>query len=316
MKKFSAWFNIVIILFSFFWTNSALAIDTSAENFISSGSHNNVLSNDAFIAINSMSESQIQDFLVGYNSYLKDYQEGGKTAARIIYEASHGLYDAAVGSAKGISITSETGTISPRIILLYLQKEQSLLTKSERDEYALNYAMGYDCPDDGGCSKSRHPGFAEQVGWGAWQLRYNYEIAQKDAAWWSQYYGSHYYVGIAKTFHDWNGNRDITLSNAATSAVYRYTPHVFDSAYNVWKFYNSWTWPTPPAGGDTPAPPPPPAKIVKPGDINDDDGIDILDLSIFSNTWGQQSEENKSDFNNDGVVDIQDLSILASNWGK
>lgn len=323
------WLYSVILLVSIIlWPDLSIAIDTSIDAFNAAGAMNNIVSDDDFIAINSMTESQIQDYLISNDSYLKDYQENGKSAARIIYEASLGLYDAAVGTAKGISITSETGTISPRIILVYLQKEQSLITKTTRDEYALTYAMGYDCPDSTGCSGSRHPGFAEQVGWGAWQLRYNFEIAKKDVEWWNEYYPNnpehtdpsdsdnrHFYIGFTRTFYSWNGSNSVTLSNAATASVYRYTPHVFDSAYNVWQFFNGWEWPAPPSGGEAPAPAPPP-KIIKPGDINDDDTVDILDLSIFSNTWGQTGEENKSDFNNDGVVDIQDLSTLASNWGK
>lgn len=309
--------------------SNLLAIDTSIEEFKRVEAMNTVISDDDFVSINSMTEAQIQEFLVSYESYLKDYKEGDKLASRIIYEAAHGLYDAAIGTAKGVTISKETGTVNPRVILVYLQKEQGLLTKTEYDEYALKFAMGYDCPDATGCTGSRHPGFSEQVGWGAWQLRYNYEIAKKDKAWWDENYPlnpihsdptdpeyRHFYVGLTRTFYDWTGSYSVKLNNAATASIYRYTPHVFDSSYNVWQFYNKWTWPTPPAGGAAPPPPPPPPKPVKPGDINNDDAVDILDLSIFSNTWGAVEEENKSDLNNNGTVDIEDLSILASNWGK
>lgn len=315
--QYTSSFNIVLSAF-----------DSSIDNFVNSGAIGNVMSNDDFIAINSMTEQQIHDYLVSTNSYLKDYVENDKRAATIIYEASHGAYDAAVGTAKGVSITAETGTVSPRVIMVFLQKEQSLITKTARDDYALTYAMGYDCPDATGCSGSKHPGFAEQVGWGAWQLRYNYEIAQKSVDWWNTNYPNspehtastdpsnrHFYVGFTRTFYNWNGDRVVTMSNAATAAIYRYTPHAFDSAYNVWQFYNTWTWPTPPTGAAAPPAPAPP-KPVKPGDINTDDQIDILDLSIFSNSWGFVGEENKADMNGDGTVDIQDLSTLASNWGK
>ena len=71
----------------------------------------------------------------------------------------------------------------------------------------------------------------------------------------------------------------------------------------------------PSCGRQRPAPAPV-VKPVKPGDVNLDDTVDILDLSIFSNSWGQAGPENKSDLNGDGVVDIQDLSVLASNWGQ
>lgn len=308
----------IILFLIILFPQWSMAVDTSVDAFNASGAMNKVMEDSDFIATGSMNEAQIQDFLVDNNSYLKDYQENGKSAARIIYEAAHGLYDAAIGSAKGINITAETGTISPRVILVFLQKEQSLVSRTTRDDYSLTYAMGYDCPDSTGCSGSRHPGFAEQVGWGSWQLRYNFEAAKLGVDWWNEKYpgsDSTCYVGQTRSIHSWDGDRMVTFQNAATASVYRYTPHVFDSTYNIWRFFNSWTWPAPPDGGGTPAPAPV-IKPVKPGDVNIDDTVDILDLSIFSNSWGQTGPENKSDLNGDGVVDIQDLSVLASNWGK
>lgn len=309
------WVCVIFAVTLLYCPGFSMAIDTSIDAFNASGAMNKVMEDNDFTATGSMNEAQIQNFLVANNSYLKDYQENGKSAARIIYEASHGLSDASIGSAKGITITSETGTISPKVILVFLQKEQSLVTKTDRDDYALTYAMGYDCPDSTGCSGSNHPGFAEQVGWGAWQLRYNFEAAKLGADWWNQKYpgsDSICYVGQTKSIHSWDGDRTVAFQNAATASVYRYTPHVFDSTYNIWQFFYGWTWP---AGGNSPAPAPV-VKPVKPGDINLDDTVDILDLSIFSNNWGQTGPENKSDLNSDGIVDIQDLSILASNWGK
>lgn len=312
------WAYIIFAVMLFFCPSTSLAIDTSADAFRAAGAMNRVMEDNDFIATGSMNESQIQDFLIANGSYLKDYQENGKSAARIIYEAANGLYDAAIGTAKGISITSETGTISPRVILIFLQKEQSLISRTSPDEYSLTYAMGYDCPDSTGCSGSRHPGFSEQVGWASWQLRYNFEAAKLGVDWWNQKYpgsDSTCYVGQTKSIHSWNQDDMVTFQNAATAAVYRYTPHVFDSTYNIWRFYNSWAWPTPPAGGNNPAPAPP-VKTVKPGDVNDDNQVDILDLSIFSNNWEASSPENKADLNGDSIVDLVDLSILASNWGK
>lgn len=309
---------VIFAVILFFCPCPSLAIDTSADAFRAAGAMHRVMEDADFIATGSMSEAQIQDFLIANGSYLKDFQENGKSAARIIYEAANGLYDAAIGSAKGINITAETGTISPRVILVYLQKEQSLVTRTTKDDYSLTFAMGYDCPDATGCSGSRHPGFSEQVGWGSWQLRYNFEAAKLGVDWWNQKYpgsDSACYVGQTKSIHSWNQDDLVTFQNAATASAYRYTPHVFDSTYNIWRLFNSMAWPTPPAGGATPAPPVV-VKPVKPGDVNNDDSIDILDLSIFSNNWETASPENKADLNGDGVVDLQDLSVLASNWGK
>lgn len=312
-----------------FSASHVLAIDTSVSAFLSSGSQNNVLSNDSFIDIGSMDVAAIQAFLVANNSYLKDYTDpsatgANRSAAQIIYDASHGLYDAAIGTAKGISITAQTGTISPRVILVYLQKEQSLITRTTRNDTALDRAMGYMCPDGSGCDPD-YAGFAMQVGWGAWQLRYNYEASKNGIDWWNTNYGagasSICYVGQVKTFSDYTGSYDITLSNSATASVYRYTPHVFDSAYNAWSLFNSWFPASPPSDGDVegdptppPPPPPPPRKL---GDGNEDNVIDSTDLSILADQWGKNvTADTGADFNKDGVVDSTDLSILADAWGK
>ncbi len=51
-------------------------------------------------------------------------------------------------------------------------------------------------------------------------------------------------------------------------------------------------------------------------DINGDNSIDLLDLSILANFWGVVSPgESLTDINGDGIVDLMDLSIFANNWG-
>lgn len=315
MQRFFIKYLVLIVASTFLFSGLSDNVHAqTASDFLNSGAQNNLISNENFVDVNSMNTDQIQAFLVTNNSFLKDYSDGGKSAAQIIYEAAKGLSDASVGTAKGISIDSNTGTVSPKVILVFLQKEQSLISRSDRDDNALNKAMGYMCPDGSGCDP-KYAGFATQVGWGAWQLRYNYEAAQKGVDWWNEKYGagndSIAYVGMPKTLYDYTNSYNVTYSNAATASVYRYTPHVFDSAYNVWNLFNYAYF----SGATPSSPPPPPPKPVKPGDINSDDKVDLLDLSLFANGWGQTGlEENKNDLNGDGSVEIQDLSILASHW--
>lgn len=52
---------------------------------------------------------------------------------------------------------------------------------------------------------------------------------------------------------------------------------------------------------------------TKTGDLNCDNQVGILDLSILLSNWGTTS--NTADINKDGTVTILDLSILLSNWG-
>jgi hypothetical protein len=54
------------------------------------------------------------------------------------------------------------------------------------------------------------------------------------------------------------------------------------------------------------------ASPPKPGDLNSDGSVDIVDLSILLSNW--ETSSSVADINGDGIVDIIDLSILLSNW--
>ena len=53
-----------------------------------------------------------------------------------------------------------------------------------------------------------------------------------------------------------------------------------------------------------------------PGDANDDEHVDVFDLSVLASEWGQTGNKLSADFNHDKTVNVFDLSIMASNWGK
>jgi len=207
---------------------------TKASGFNAS----NLVSNVDFVDIGGMSTGGIQDFLNSRNSCLKNFSEGGRSAASIIYDAAHGHGDAS-GSFGGITINTSTGTVNPEVLLVTLQKEQSLITDPGRcTESVLRKAMGYGCPDSGGCS-SKYAGFTKQMEWGAWQLRYNYERS-------SGHGYSNYQVGQSFCFDDWNGQHCGRFDNRATAALYRYTPHVYNGNYNFWNlFHNTYQFQRP-----------------------------------------------------------------------
>jgi hypothetical protein len=190
-----------------------------------------------------MSVNDIQSFLSIKGSYLAGYSENGKSAAQIIYDAALALTPDSQSAAFNAipAINPSTGTVSPRVILVVLDKEQSLITgrfrlpgqgdftNTDALNYALTWAMGYGCPDAGSWDSSK-AGFTKQVNWGAWQLRYNWYRAQG--------YGfSDYQVGQTVVYSNWYGTYSVTYSNRATSSLYRYTPHVFNGNYNFWRFY-------------------------------------------------------------------------------
>lgn len=377
---------------SFFFFYSPVFAD-QYDDYIAASQQHNVISNDHFTDTNGMSVEQIQSFLNEKGSYLATYSDGGRSAAQIIYDAAQGKYEAA-GTWNGIVINESTGTINPEVILVFLQKEQSLISTSTYDAWKMTASMGYYCfagvsnDNNGNNCNDNYEGFTKQVENGAWQLRYNYEIAGKDSSWWNSVYpgATQYRVGNTATMGTSRTPPDsysVTFSNQATASCYRYTPYVFFGNYNVWNlFYNvydfdstlnigpfgndtgeihlethndvveidgvkttdcrayfneqlfseigatSWHISFSPAFGTT-------HNVImyrdengaeinhksiyvtkyKYSDIDGDQKIGLLDLSILASYWGQSNPKNSfADINSDGVVNIVDLSILADNW--
>ncbi|MFC6234427.1 LGFP repeat-containing protein [Leucobacter soli] len=172
------------------------------------------------------------------NSNCKAYSgKSSETAAQII---------AKVGKACGIS---------PKVLLVTLQKEQSLVTDTWPYEIQYDRAMGYACPDSGpggsaNCDKNFY-GFFNQVYSAAWQFK-NYK----------SYPMSGIKQGTTSTikYHPSNscGTSKVKIANYATAALYTYTPYRpntaalnagFGSANNscssygnrnFFNFWNSW----------------------------------------------------------------------------
>ncbi len=171
-----------------------------------------------------MSEADIQTFLEQKGSYLADYHETrdsyigpdndvpvkGWRASRIIKQAA------------------EWYGLNPQVILATLQKEQSLVTNPSPPQWALDWAMGYGCPDSSPCAS--YPGFAVQVDWGAWQLRWNMDLANSHDS-----RVSPYTTGNTVTIDD----TPVYLGNGATASLYRYTPH-FHGNQNFALFFEEW----------------------------------------------------------------------------
>lgn len=173
-----------------------------------------------------------------------------RTAAELIWDAS-----------------VKTG-INPQVILVTLQKEQSLITKAfltDTDlQRALNTSLGFGCPDSGGCNPI-FVGFYYQMfgnldaagdryvgAPGSLMISYrttNGRGPNVDAQ--NQTFGTPTVrtarVGDTITFNNTLGGpqnpqqyQAVTLSNLATAALYRYTPHVYNGNYNFWRFFNDW----------------------------------------------------------------------------
>jgi len=164
-----------------------------------------IISDRLYYAGTSMTQSDIQSFLQGYGSYLASYSVGGKSAANIIYDAAR---------AYGVS---------PKVLLVMLQKEQSLIENSSPSQSALDCATGY-----GSCDP-KYKGFDVQVSKAAWVL--------------GQYYDEHssgYSYDVGKTTVTQDGVA-VTPENRATANLFIYNPVAgTESGNGNYLFWTLW----------------------------------------------------------------------------
>ncbi len=164
-----------------------------------------------------------------------------RTAAELIWDASR-----------------QSG-LNPQVILVTLNKEQGLITSAndyapDKLQKALDRAMGFDCPDSAGCG-NLFPGFYYQL-FGNNDSENNRYLGAAKSLMKSfntpggrgpAIGGTTSRVGQAITLDNTMGGYEnilpqqtITLTNNATAALYRYTPHVFNGNYNFWRFFQGW----------------------------------------------------------------------------
>ena len=171
-----------------------------------------------------------------------------RTAAELIYDAA------------------QRAKINPQVILATLQKEQSLISSStERLQRRLDRALGYACPDSGVCGDlflsfyfqlfgnvdkegNRYLGAVRSLSKSFYTPSGRGPMV--DSA--GRTFGSSPKIKTAKvgdtiTVDNTQGapyfasaTQQVVLKNAATAALYRYTPHVYNGNYNFWKFFTEW----------------------------------------------------------------------------
>ncbi len=139
--------------------------------------------------------------------------------------------------------------ISARVLLVTLQKEQSLITSTGPSDSKLSRAMGYGCPDSAnGACDSQFYGLYNQIYKAAWQFK---RYSTPDP--WGSYQPG--VVAIAKK--PGCATISVNIQNNATAALYNYTPYTPDDAAlanlrgtgddcssygnrNFWVYYNDW----------------------------------------------------------------------------
>ena len=191
-----------------------------------------IISDSAFYNSGTMSAADIQRFLNGKVAAcradssrpgcLKDYRlstpavqgTAGRCSslpAKTNISAAELIYDVAIACG-----------ISPKVLLVKLQKEQGLVTSTNPSPRAYEFALGMNCPDTpSGCSAAS-AGFFWQLYKGAGQLN-----------WYSNPAGSFTWLKpgatISRAYQANNpgcGAQSFVLENKATAALYYYTPYV------------------------------------------------------------------------------------------
>ena len=191
----------------------------------------NIMSDFVMSNKNTMTESQINDFLHSKNPCNRAYDDEVKYYERQGYQYS--VKDGRVlcmaddtfngeSAAHIIWQAAQDYSINPQALIALLEKEQSLVTDTWPNNRQYAKATGFACPDTGGCD-AKDAGFKNQVRKAAALFR---EVL--DGGWSN-------YPAYTTQFIYYNpnagcGGSNIYIQNRATSALYRYTPYQPNSA--------------------------------------------------------------------------------------
>jgi len=148
-----------------------------------------------------------------------------------------------------IATVAEACGISPKVILVTLQKEQGLVASANPSKWSYDHAMGWGCPDTADCETTWN-GLYNQVYKGAWQFKqYKYNYLNFNFR-----KGQTAKIQYSPTASC--GTKTVTIENWATAALYIYTPYTPNKATldaypgtascgaygnrNFWAYYTSW----------------------------------------------------------------------------
>ncbi|TFC82917.1 hypothetical protein E3T28_05060 [Cryobacterium sinapicolor] len=213
-----------------------------------------IISDYNFYNADSMNENEIQSFLADRSCIPRDGSPClADYAENTISQPPHGEGHCSAypggrneSAARIIAKVSEACLISPKVLLVLLQKEQSLLTRPSAAGYLR--ATGYGCPDTADCD-TQYFGFFNQVYRAAWQFRQYTQEPERA-----------YKIGTVRVAFNPDascGATGVTIENQATANLYNYTPYqpneaaldgpAFDGDgcsthgnLNFWRFYNQW----------------------------------------------------------------------------
>lgn len=165
-----------------------------------------------------------------------DVSAGNKSSAEIIFEVS------------------QSCGVSPKALIVLLEKEQGLVTDTWPWSIQYQSATGYGCPDNAPCD-AEYYGFFNQLYNAARQFK---KYARDESQFRYRAYRSNYIQYNPDTSC---GGSNVVIENQATAGLYNYTPYqpnnaaraaapgqtVLCGAYgniNFWRYFNNWFGPT------------------------------------------------------------------------
>lgn len=219
-----------------------------------------IISDSVFYDGRALSEAQVQNYLdklgnpcsSGYTCLAQYRQTTTNRSADSMCAAYSGAPNES--AARIIHKVGLACGISQKVLIVLLEKEQSLVTTRTPSQSRYDRATGYACPDTAPCD-TQYFGFFNQVYKAAWQFkRYgNPAGTSKFFTWYPV--GSTSNVGFHPNAAC--GSGAVRIKNAATAALYYYTPYQPNSAAmgnlygtgdscssygnrNFWRLFSDW----------------------------------------------------------------------------
>jgi uncharacterized protein with LGFP repeats len=249
-------------------SDTTYEFDTAAD--INQFSPGNIISDAMFFDPNGLTYAQTADFIAAKGTACKVGTDGspclknfrqdtftryGDSICPVTYYGAGGETAAAI-----IWRVAQVCQISPKVLLVLLQKEQALVTTTNPSARKYEIAAGMGCPDTAACD-TQYYGFYNQVYAAARQY-------QRYATYPTKY---SYRAGVTNTIQ-WSpnaacGTSQVYIANQATAGLYNYTPYRPNSAAlkagygtgdgcsaygnrNFWLYFTDWFGSTQSPGGD------------------------------------------------------------------
>ncbi|MFE2771613.1 hypothetical protein [Microbacterium resistens] len=237
----------------------------------------NIISDRVFTDAGTMTAGQIQSFFEGKVSScrsgytcLKDFRISSVNRPADSYCRGYSGASNELASTIIARVAQSCG-INPQVLVVMLQKEQGLVTHTWPSQWRYDAALGQGCPDDAPCDPS-FVGFFHQIYGAARQMKIYLEGE------WFTWFAPGNTWNILYNPDRGCGSSPVYIENAATSALYYYTPYQPNaaalragygegdgcSAYGNRNFYNYFTdWFGSTQGGGGPTGPVPKSGLVQ-----------------------------------------------------